>query len=37
MTDAQRLYQRAGFTRLAGPMGNTGHHKCDRFFGMVLG
>jgi putative acetyltransferase len=36
MTGAQRLYQRAGFTRLAGPMGHTGHHRCDAFYGMPL-
>lgn len=36
MTDAQRLYLRAGFTRLDAPMGHTGHHSCDVFFGMPL-
>jgi len=36
MADAQRLYQRAGFSRLPGPMGDTGHHRCDVFMGMTL-
>ncbi len=37
MYAAQRLYERAGFTRLPGPMGATGHFKCDAFYGMELG
>ena len=36
MTAAQRLYERAGFTRLDGPMGATGHFKCNSFYGMEL-
>jgi putative acetyltransferase len=36
MTAAQRLYERAGFVRLDGPMGATGHFKCNSFYGMQL-
>jgi len=32
MDAAQRLYEKQGFERIAGPMGNTGHFSCDRFY-----
>ena len=32
MDAAQRLYERTGFIRIAGPMGATGHFSCDKFF-----
>lgn len=36
MEDAQRLYKRAGFAELRGPMGDTGHGGCDRWFARDL-
>jgi putative acetyltransferase len=36
MEAARRLYEAAGFTRLAGPMGDTGHHGCDRWYALEL-
>jgi putative acetyltransferase len=36
MTDAQRLYQKLGFLRIDGPMGNTGHFSCDTYYAMKL-
>ena len=35
MKDAQRMYERAGFRRLEGPLGGTGH-SCDRFYLLDL-
>lgn len=32
MTAARRLYERAGFEPLAGPLGDTGHHSCDAWY-----
>jgi putative acetyltransferase len=32
MDDAQKLYRRAGFRPLPGPLGATGHHGCDRHY-----
>lgn len=32
MDAAQALYAKFGFTPLCGPLGNTGHHGCNRFF-----
>jgi putative acetyltransferase len=32
MDAAQALYSRFGFVPLPAPMGNTGHHGCNRFF-----
>jgi putative acetyltransferase len=32
MKDAIRLYEKAGFKSIPGPMGNTGHFACDTFF-----
>ena len=36
MTDAQRLYERAGFARLAQAEGATGHSACNTFFALDL-
>lgn len=32
MQAAQKLYRANGFAEIGGPMGNTGHFSCDRFF-----
>lgn len=32
MRAAQKLYRANGFIEIAGPLGNTGHFSCDRFF-----
>ena len=32
MTRAQELYRAHGFELLPGPLGNTGHFGCDRFY-----
>lgn len=37
MTGAQGLYRRMGFTPLPGPLGNTGHFGCDRWYARPLG
>ena len=29
---ARRLYERAGFEPLTGPLGDTGHHSCDAWY-----
>jgi len=36
MQTATALYERAGFERIDGPMGNTGHHACDRWYVKTL-
>ncbi len=36
MADALRLYRAAGFAPLPAPLGSTGHHGCDAFFGREL-
>ena len=36
MDAAQKLYRKVGFQALCGPLGNTGHHGCDRWFAMAL-
>jgi len=36
MDAAQGLYERAGFTKLCGPLGATGHHGCDRWYAKEL-
>lgn len=36
MDVAQALYRKHGFTPLCAPMGNTGHHGCDRWFIRAL-
>lgn len=32
MESAMKLYERNGFTKIPGCMGNTGHFACDRFY-----
>ena len=32
MKDAQSLYERSGFKKQCGAMGNTGHGGCDTFY-----
>ena len=34
MDAAQRLYAKLGFERLPAPLGETGHHGCDRWFAL---
>jgi putative acetyltransferase len=36
MKAAQKLYERSGFQRIAGPMGATGHGGCDTFYLRAL-
>lgn len=36
MTAAKRLYEAAGFTRLAAPEGATGHFGCDAWYARTL-
>ncbi len=36
MRRAQRLYERNGFRRIDGPMGDTGHHRCDVWYVLDL-
>lgn len=36
MDAAMRLYERFGFSRIADPMGATGHHGCDSFYLLEL-
>ncbi|HEX7370822.1 MAG TPA: GNAT family N-acetyltransferase [Rhodanobacteraceae bacterium] len=36
MDAAQHLYREHGFAPLCGPLGNTGHHGCDRWFIRAL-
>ncbi|HET7610737.1 MAG TPA: GNAT family N-acetyltransferase [Rhodanobacteraceae bacterium] len=36
MDAAQALYRKHGFTPLCAPMGDTGHHGCDRWFLRTL-
>ena len=36
MDHAQRLYARAGFRRLCGPQGATGHFGCDQHYELEL-
>ena len=36
MTEAAKLYQRAGFEPLAHQMGNTGHSACDSYYLLKL-
>ena len=32
MKGAMKLYEKSGFKKIAGPMGNTGHFACDTFY-----
>lgn len=36
MKQAMKLYEKNGFERLPGPLGNTGHFSCDRFYQLRL-
>ena len=36
MDAAQALYRAHGFERIAGPLGATGHHGCNRFYLRTL-
>jgi putative acetyltransferase len=36
MWRANELYQRSGFKLLAGPLGQTGHRSCDRWYALDL-
>jgi putative acetyltransferase len=36
MDQAQKLYERLGFTRIPKAMGSTGHFGCDRFYTLEL-
>jgi putative acetyltransferase len=36
MKDAQKLYERAGFTKQCGSLGNTGHSGCNTFYILDL-
>jgi putative acetyltransferase len=36
METAQKLYQSAGFKRIEGAMGATGHFGCDRYYLLDL-
>lgn len=36
MSQAMKLYEKAGFKKIDGPLGNTGHFACDRFYLLPL-
>jgi putative acetyltransferase len=36
MRDAMKLYEKNGFKRIPGPLGNTGHFACDTFYEVAL-
>lgn len=36
MTTAMKLYEKNGFIKISGPMGNTGHFSCDTFYQKIL-
>jgi putative acetyltransferase len=36
MKEAQLLYEKMGFEKIPGPLGNTGHFACDTFYRMRL-
>lgn len=36
MDGAMKLYERSGFRRIDGPLGNTGHGGCNAFYVMEL-
>jgi putative acetyltransferase len=36
MTGAMKLYEKSGFKKILGPMGNTGHFACDIFYLIEL-
>ena len=37
MNAAEAMYRRAGFRKLDGPLGATGHGGCDRWYALALG
>ncbi len=36
MHAAMKLYEKNGFKKVSGPMGNTGHFACDTFYALKL-
>ncbi|AYB30653.1 GNAT family N-acetyltransferase [Chryseolinea soli] len=36
MKSAMKLYERNGFVKIPGPLGNTGHFACDTFYQLDL-
>jgi putative acetyltransferase len=36
MKDAMKLYEKNGFKKISGPLGNTGHFACDTFYKLKL-
>jgi putative acetyltransferase len=36
MKGAMKLYEKNGFTKIPGPLGNTGHFACDTFYKLKL-
>jgi putative acetyltransferase len=36
MNDAMKLYEKSGFEKIPGPLGNTGHFACDVFYRIEL-
>jgi putative acetyltransferase len=36
MKDAMKLYEKNGFEKIKGPLGNTGHFACDLFYKRSL-
>ena len=36
MDAAMKLYERVGFRKLPGPLGDTGHYSCDRHYLLYL-
>lgn len=36
MAGAMKVYEKNGFSRIGGPMGNTGHFACDVFYLLEL-
>lgn len=36
MKDAMLLYEKMGFNKIPGPLGNTGHFSCDQFYRIKL-
>jgi putative acetyltransferase len=36
MKDAMVLYEKKGFGKIPGPLGNTGHFACDKFYQIKL-
>lgn len=36
MKEAMKLYEKNGFIKIPGPLGNTGHFACDTFYQLEL-